>query len=150
MQKHFVVHPQVATLPAQAACAANRQGKDKYWKYEELLWEKAYKANRNFAQDNLEALAKEAGLDMNKFKADLTGECVKIIQQDQQQLASVGTRGTPAFYINGRYLSGAQPLENFKRIVDEELKKANEAISKGAKVESYYAENVVAKGKKGI
>jgi predicted DsbA family dithiol-disulfide isomerase len=63
--KHFVVHPQVATDPALAACAAHLQGK--FSAMEHLLWEKAYKANRNFSRDNLEALAKEAGLDVAKY-----------------------------------------------------------------------------------
>ncbi len=117
---------------------------------EELIWEKAYKANRNFAPDNIDALAKEAGLNMDKFKADIAGECVKIVQQDQASLAAIGTRGTPAFYINGRYLSGAQPIDNFKKIIDEELKKANDAIAKGTKVEDYYTEAVLKSGKKNI
>jgi protein-disulfide isomerase len=148
VHKHYVVHPQVATLPAQAACAANLQGK--FPKMEELIWEKAYKANRNFSAENLEVLAKEAGLNVDKYKADVAGECVKIIQQEQASLAAVGVRGTPAFFINGRYLSGAQPIENFKRIVDEELKKANDAIAKGTKPENYYEEVVVKGGKKGV
>ena len=58
VQKHYVVHPQIATLPALAHCAAHRQGKGK--EYEALLWEKAYKANRNYSQENIDALAKEA------------------------------------------------------------------------------------------
>jgi predicted DsbA family dithiol-disulfide isomerase len=117
---------------------------------EELIWEKAYKANRNFAPENMDAIAKEAGLNFDKYKADVAGECVKLVQQDQAQLAQVGVRGTPAFYINGRYLSGAQPIENFKRIIDEELKKANDAIGKGMKVEDYYTEAVIKAGKKGV
>lgn len=142
------MHPQVATLPAQAVCAANLQGK--FEKMEELLWEKGYKNNRNYAPDNIDAIAKEAGLNMDRFKADLAGSCVKIVQDEQQQLAQVGVRGTPAFYINGRYLSGAQPVENFKRIIDEELKKANDAIAKGMKAEDYYSEAVLKAGKKGV
>jgi predicted DsbA family dithiol-disulfide isomerase len=148
VQKHYVVHPQIATLPALAACAANLQGK--YDKMEPLLWEKGYKANRNFSQENLDAIAKEAGLDMNKFKTDMNGDCQRTVQTDQQQLATVGVRGTPAFFINGRYLSGAQPIENFKKIIDEELAKANEAVKKGTKVEDLYTELVMKNGKKSI
>jgi len=60
-----------------------------------------------------------------------------------------GTRGTPAFYINGRYLSGAQPLPNFKRVVDEELKKADARIEKGeATAANYYQKFVFEKGLK--
>jgi protein-disulfide isomerase len=142
--KNFVVHPQTATDPALASCAAHRQGK--YKEMKELLWEKAYKANRNFARDNLEAL----GLDMAKYKADMDGACKEIIQKEQKELSAVGVRGTPAFYINGRYLSGAQPIDRFKAVIDEELKKANDAVSKGTSVDAYYSEAVLKKGKKSL
>jgi protein-disulfide isomerase len=149
VSKHYVVHPQVATLPAQAACAAHKLGK--YDAMEEGLWEKAFKANRNFSEENMVAIAKSIGLDEGKFKAEMNGaECQKIVQTDQAQMAQVGVRGTPAFYINGRYISGAQPIENFKRVIDEELKKANDAIAKGVKAEDYYTEAVVKAGKKGV
>lgn len=147
--KQYVVHPQQATLPAQAVCAAHKQGK--YGEMEEGLWEKGFRNNRNFAEDNLVSIAQGVGLNVEKFKADLNGEeCKKQVQNDMAQMAAVGVRGTPAFYINGRYLSGAQPIENFKRIIDEELKKANDAIAKGMKVEDYYTEVVVKAGKKGV
>jgi protein-disulfide isomerase len=146
--KHFIVHPDTATLPAQAACAGHKQGK--YVEMEEALWEKAFKANRNFSEDNMMTIAKSIGLNTDKFAADMKGECAKVVQEDHRQMAQVGVRGTPAFYINGRFISGAQPIENFQRVIDEELKKANEAVAKGVKVEDYYSETVVKGGKKTI
>jgi predicted DsbA family dithiol-disulfide isomerase len=147
--KHLIVHPSVATTPALAACAAHRQGK--FHEMEKLIWEKGFNANRNLGEDNMLALAKEAGLDVAKLKADMTGECQKIVEKDQAELRAVGARGTPAFYINGRFLSGAQPIERFKAIIDEELKKADETIKKGeATADSYYQKVVLDKGKKGI
>ncbi len=115
---------------------------------ETLIWEKGYKAGRNLKADNMEKLAKEAGLDMAQYKKDVEGSCKTLIKSDQSELKKVGVSGTPAFFINGRFLSGARPVDQFKKIIDEELKKANDAIAKGAKVETYYAENVVKKGKK--
>jgi protein-disulfide isomerase len=146
--KNYVVHPQTATTPALASCAAHKQGK--YKEMAALIWEKGFNANRNLGADNMEAIAKELGLDMNRFKADMNGDaCKKEVQTDQAQLAAVGTRGTPAFYINGRFLSGAQPIDRFKSIIDEELNKANERIKKGeATVDNYYAKFVVQAGKK--
>jgi protein-disulfide isomerase len=148
VKKQFVVHPQVATLPAIASCAANKQGK--YHQMEELLWTKGYDANRNFAPENIDAIAKEAGLDMAKFKADLDGaDCKREIQQDQAALGAIGVSGTPAFYINGRFLSGARPVEQFKALIDEEIKKYDERIGKdGTTAENYYTKWVVEKGKK--
>ncbi|MCG8417317.1 MAG: DsbA family protein [Proteobacteria bacterium] len=144
--KHYVVHPQTATLPAQASCAAHKQGK--FLEMEKLIWEKGYDAGRNFSQDNLDKMATELALNMDKFKADMKGECTQIVRKDQRELAQVGARGTPAFFINGRFLSGARPIDHFKKIIDEELKKANERVEKGTPVEKYYDEWVLKKGLK--
>ena len=54
--KNYVVHPQTATTPALAACAAHKQGK--FVKMEHDIWEKGFKANRNLSADNMEAIAK--------------------------------------------------------------------------------------------
>jgi protein-disulfide isomerase len=146
--KHFIIHPQMGTIPGQAACAAHKQGKFEPMK--DLIWEKGFNAGRNLGQDNMETLARELGLNMDKFKADMEGECRQVMQRDQAELSRVGTRGTPAFYINGRYLSGARPIEQFKAIIDDELKKANERIAKGTPAERYYEEWVIKKGEKSL
>lgn len=146
VSKHLIVHPQVATIPAFAACAANKQGK--YAQMEDLIWEKGFKAGRDLSRENMEKLAGEIGLDMERFKKDMDGECQQIVQRDQAEMRRVGASGTPAFFINGRFLSGARPIEQFKALIDEELKKANDALAKGAKLETYYTENVVQKGEK--
>jgi predicted DsbA family dithiol-disulfide isomerase len=141
-----VVHPQSATEPALAACAAGKQGKFK--KMYDDIWTKAY-AKRDFKPETMEKIAKEAGLDMGKYKTDKDGVCKKEVAQDQADLRAVGTSGTPAFYINGRFLSGARPVAQFKTLVDEELKKANAAIGKnGLTAANYYQKTVMEKGKK--
>ena len=142
------MHPQHATVPALAACAAAEQGKFK--EVYDLIWEKAF-ATRDFSQENMEKIAKDAGLDIPKFKADMEGKCPEEIREDQQHMSAVGTTGTPAFYINGRFLSGARPIDQFKVIIDEELKKANERIAKGeASADTYYDKYVVKEGKKSL
>jgi predicted DsbA family dithiol-disulfide isomerase len=147
--KNLVVHPQVATIPAQAACAASKQGK--FHQMEELIWTKGYEANRNLGQDNMDKLAAEAGLNMDKFHADQNGECKQQVDRDQAELRKVGASGTPGFFINGRFLSGARPIDQFKQLIDEELKKANERIGKaGTTVDNYYDEWVLKKGKQSL
>lgn len=116
----------------------------------DLIWTKGFDAGRNLGRENMDKLAKEAGLDMTKYKADMEGYCKTFIRKDQADLAKVGARGTPAFFINGRFLSGARPVGQFKAIVDQELKKANDRIAKGTKVQDYYNEWVVKKGKKSL
>ena len=142
--KDYVVHPQSATIPAQAACAAHKQGKFKAMY--DGIWDKGFKAGRNLSKDNMVKIAKGIGLDAGKFEKDMTA-CAAIVKKDQQELARVGVTGTPAFYINGRFLSGARPVANFKTIVDQELKKANDRISKGEATKKDYYQKFVANWK---
>jgi len=151
VSKHFVVHPQVATTPALAACAANEQGKffDRDGKIgmDTLLWDKAYSV-RKFDEAHIEALATEAGLNLAKFKADMKGHCTTKIQQDQAELQVFGMGATPTFFINGRYMSGAQPLPSFKAIIDEELKIADKRVKEGTAARDYYKTWILDKGMK--
>jgi protein-disulfide isomerase len=151
VSKHFVVHPQVATTPALAACASNEQGKffDRDGKagMDTLLWDKAF-AVRKFDDANMEALATEAGLNLTKFKTDMKGFCTQKIQQDQAELQVFGMGATPTFFINGRYMSGAQPLPSFKAIIDEELKLAEKRVKEGTAPADYYKTWILDKGMK--
>ena len=155
--KHFVVHPQTATAPALATCAAQKQGK--FWEMKQAIWDSAWELEPRprmkdpalLGAENMEKLAKELRLDVAKFKADMDGqECKAQIGSDQRDLSQVGVDGTPAFFVNGRPISGAQPFQNFKAVIDEELKKADAAIKAGTRPEDYYQKMVVEKGKKGV
>lgn len=144
--RSFVVHPQLATIPARAACAAQRQGK--YTEMHDLIWTQGFEANRNLGMDNMEKLAGDLKLDLKKFVHDTDGVCAKKIDADQADLAALGQNGTPSFWINGRFLSGAQPPESFKALIDEELARANKRIGKGGVTRAnYYRKVVLAKGK---
>ena len=144
--KHYIVHPGSATIPAQAVCAAHKQGK--FAEMEDLIWEKGFKASRNLSKDNMEKLAGELGLDMNRFKSDMDGSCAGEVKKDHAELAKVGVTGTPGFFVNGRFVRGAQPFPVFENLIDEELKKANDRISQGTAVSAYYDEWVMKKGEK--
>lgn len=72
--------------------------------------------------NNLKAYAKELKLDTGKFDACLDSKkYASAVAADITYGSSVGVQGTPASFINGKYLSGAQPFENFKEIIDKEL-----------------------------
>lgn len=113
----------------------------------------AYRAERDptkLAAPNMEKIAAGIGLDVNKYKADLQA-CAREVARDENDMRKFGISGTPGFFINGRYLRGAQPLPRFKAIVDEELKKANARIQKGeATAANYYEKFVLGKGKKSL
>lgn len=147
--KHLLVHPGSATIPAHAACAAHKQGK--FAEMEEAIWERAFSEGRNLKKERMIELARDLGLDMDTFAADMNGDaCKKRVAMDQQQLRKVGARGTPAFFINGRFISGARPIAQFKKVIDEELAKANARLEKGARADRYYAEWVLKKGKRSL
>ena len=66
--------------------------------------------------------AEKLGLDVDRFRRDVASAAVKQrIDADTSEAARLGVTGTPGFFVNGRFLSGAQPFESFKRLVDQEL-----------------------------
>lgn len=147
VHRQFIVHPSAATIPARAACAAHRQGK--FMAMQEAIWEKGFHAGRDLGEENMLRQARALGLNMRKFQADMRGPCVARVQEDHAAMARFGVSGTPTFFINGRYSSGAQPFENFRRLIDEELAKANEIIrTQGMKPGEYYDRQVLARGRK--
>ncbi len=148
--KNMVVHPQVVTKAHQGTCAAAKQGK--FLAYTDGVWEKgfnAYAASRDpskLGEDNLVVIAKEAGMDPDKFKADMNSpECATFVQQDMADLAKFKVNSTPAFFINGQYVGGALPAEGFKQIIDQRLQVAAASGVSGAE---YYAKEVLGKGEK--
>ncbi|HCF61817.1 MAG TPA: hypothetical protein DFS52_27950, partial [Myxococcales bacterium] len=117
---------QHAHLAAQAALAAHEQGK--YWEMHHKLFENTKALER----PSLEKYAQELGLDLGRFKAALDSQKHKDqIDAEQRMAVSLGAGGTPSFFINGRKVVGAQPLERFKQVIDEELKKADALLAKG-------------------
>jgi protein-disulfide isomerase len=113
------IHPQ-ATLAAEAARCAGDQGK--FWQYHDTLYAKVPK----LGPTDLKVYAKEIGLDTASFDECLeSGKHKNIVQKDLAEGAKLGLTGTPSFFINGREISGAQQLEAFSAIIDEELARAN-------------------------
>ena len=69
--------------------------------------------------------AQELGLDVETFKACLDGKVYNdAIDQDMEEANSFGITGTPGFMVNGRLLAGAQPVDNFAKVFDDELRRA--------------------------
>jgi protein-disulfide isomerase len=113
------MHPQAPDAHA-AAEAAHRQGK--FWEMHDLIFQN----QRDLRVETLEGYARQLGLDMDRYRRDVKSEEVaNRIDADMKQAGSVGVSGTPAFFINGRFLSGAQPYANFKRYIDSALQKAS-------------------------
>lgn len=104
----------------EAAHCAGEQGK--YWEMNKIL----FKDSKALQVDKLKGYAKELGLNTAKFDKCLdSGKFGKKVDENQAYGSSIGVNGTPAFFINGIALSGAQPVENFTVIIDAELAKQN-------------------------
>ena len=111
------IHPQ-APGAAKAAIAAGKQGK--FWE----MHERIFANQRKLGDADLRAHATALGLDLEQWDKDRASSGVAaLIARDQAEARRLGSTGTPAFFINGRYLSGAQPYEVFKQRIDAELAK---------------------------
>ncbi|MGV3625640.1 MAG: DsbA family protein [Archangium sp.] len=129
-------HPR-AKPAALSALAAGEQGK--YWEMHNKMF-----ANQQQLEDaTFEGYAKELGLNVEKWKADM--QLPKFQQQIAKETAlamQIGATGTPAFFINGKKISGAQPIDNFKKIIDEELGKAEALVKSGTPADQVYAKTI--------
>lgn len=109
------LHPQARAAAEAANCAGDQS---KFWEYHDLLFAQAPRAS----SDDLKDYARTVGLNTEKFD-----NCIfqrthhDAVQRDIDEATRVGMTGTPGFFINGRFVNGAQPLEKFVQIINEEL-----------------------------
>ena len=103
------------------------------------MHDKLFANQQALDRPSLDKYAQELGLNMSKFKEAVDKEKFKgRIQKDQNLVNSLGASGTPAFFINGRKLSGAQPTDRFVALIDEEMKKADDLLKKGTRPADLY------------
>lgn len=116
-----------STKLAEAARCAASQGKtdpekgQKYLDYVTLLFDK----NTEGSKEDLVRFAEELSLDKAVFEQCLVSEeAVHAVKQDSQLGERLGISGTPTIYLNGQEIGGALPFEEFKKLIDEALKKS--------------------------
>jgi protein-disulfide isomerase len=108
-------HPD-ARPAAEAAQCANEQGQ--FWAYHDRLFGEPGK----LSDADLKSAAAALGMDSPRFNQCVDGHKYRsVVDADAKAGSDAGVTGTPAFFINGRLLSGAQPYDAFKHIIDEEL-----------------------------
>jgi protein-disulfide isomerase len=119
---HFVyrhyplsIHPN-ARAAAEAAACADEQGK--FWPFHDDL----FSDQSRMSDSDLKDRAAHVGVDAKRFNQCFESHKYKDqVEQDFKDGDEAGVNGTPSFFINGRLLTGAQPFDAFKRIIDEEL-----------------------------
>jgi protein-disulfide isomerase len=141
--KQLIVHKDRATPAALAACAAHQQGR---WRpMAELLWTKAFDVKR-LDQANIDALVVEVGLDPAQYQRDIAGVCKQELAADLSLLKRFAVTATPTFFINGRYLAGAQDIAAFEKLIEEEIARADVALKRGVRPEKLYETEILGKG----
>jgi protein-disulfide isomerase len=115
--KHMPLSMHAKAPAAHAAAeAAYRQGK--FWE----MHDKIFENQKDMSPEKYVDYATEIGLDVEQFKKDVASPEVKSrVDGDTRQAQKLGATGTPAFFVNGYYLSGAKPFESFKVVIDKEL-----------------------------
>lgn len=115
--RDFPILAETSVTAALAARCAGEQGR--FWEYHDLLFENQGVFNQNGA---FAGFAEQLELDMDEFNTCVEEQrYLSGVVADYQFAQQLGIRGTPAFFINGRPISGAQPFENFAEVIDEEL-----------------------------
>jgi len=114
------IHPQSVSAAMAAECAGE-QGK--YWEmHDKLFGEQKQWSGNNDSASIFKGFAKELGLNEKDFDECVTSERYKDkIMADQKEGMAAGVTGTPAFFINGQFISGAQPYEVFQQMIEQEL-----------------------------
>ena len=148
---NMVVHP--PAKPAHlASCAAAKQGK--YMQFKDAFWDKGFgpyaasggQSTASLEEASILAIAKGAGLNSARLKTDMaSAECEKRIDADMAELAKFHVDSTPTFFVNGKHIAGAVDKDELKRIIDEQLKLAEQSGVPGAE---YYQKVVLGKGEK--
>lgn len=120
-------------------------GSAAFFRYERAIFRERMRPNPaggmfQFADDSPRRFAEAAGVDGVTIEAGLRdGRWKPRVEADMALGSAVGVNGTPAFFINGTSLSGAQPLEKFKEVVTAELARAKELVAKGTPRANIYA-----------
>jgi protein-disulfide isomerase len=107
-----------AQLAGAASLCAQDQGK--FWEYRDWL----FANQRTLSRDSMVAKAGDFGMDAEVFTSCIDrGRHLAVVRADMAEANSFGITGTPGFLINGRVLTGAQPIEEFEAIIDQELER---------------------------
>jgi len=114
----FHEHAQKAAEAAH--CAREQKGDEGYFRMHDKLFEN----QQSLGMENYKKWAKELGLNGAKFDSCLdSGKMASIVKKGFSEGQQDGVQGTPAFFINGNLVSGAQPFSAFKQVIDAELSK---------------------------
>ncbi|HEU5059891.1 MAG TPA: thioredoxin domain-containing protein [Kofleriaceae bacterium] len=139
--RHSLLDPEEGTLASEAATAAAAQGR--FWPFHDRL----FAADAGIDRAEVERAAREVGLDMDRFRADLDQARYRsAVRADDRRAAELGVSATPVFFVNGRPLVGAHGLGTFVALIDEERARAEKLVAAGVPRREIY-HRVTARGR---
>ena len=105
-------------MAAEASLCANEQGQSLFWKLHDHMFE-----NQNLLKKaDLIGSAEKLGLKKEPFKKCLeTKRYTDQVKADMEEGKAVGVRSTPTFFVNGKMVTGAQPIKVFTELIDQDL-----------------------------
>ena len=113
------------------------KGSDGFWKFHDT----AFKNQTNLNSDSYEMWAALAGADRSAFRTELArGGAARKVDEDMALGKKVGANGTPTAFVNGILVSGAQPFDKWKQVIDGELSKASSKMAMGTSGTRIYVE----------
>ncbi|ABC83813.1 DsbA family protein [Anaeromyxobacter dehalogenans] len=132
-------HPQAMPAALAAEEARAQGGDEKFWALHDKLFDSAPALD----QAAIEKAAGELGLDVAKVREAMqSGTHRARIERDQKLVVGLGAPATPTFFVNGRKIAGAQPIEAFRTVIDEELRKAEQLVRSGTPAAQVYAKTI--------
>lgn len=119
------MHPWAQPAAIASECVLQQNDTAAYWKLYKFYFENQRELNaQNLKEKTLDQL-KDTKVDTAKFTDCFDNKkTADLVKAQMAEGSSIGVNGTPAFLINGRLVSGAQPFENFKAVIDDELARA--------------------------
>ncbi len=112
------IHPEAQKAAEAARCVREQKGDEGYFKMHDKLFEN----QQDLSVENEKKWARSLGVVGSKFDDCLDkGKYAKAIQDEEAYGEKLGVSGTPAFFINGKFINGAQPFDVFKQVIDAEL-----------------------------
>lgn len=131
--RHFPlgIHQNAQKEAEASECAAELGGNDIFWKFADAIYDKTTSNGTGFPLAQLPVLAKQLGLDVQKFQQCLdSGKYAQKVKDEEAAGAAAGVRGTPGSIVvlNGskqtpQLISGAYPFATFKSAIDAMLAK---------------------------
>lgn len=130
----FHQHARLAAEVGQAVFAL--KGNDAFWRYHDM----AFRRQQLIGPDTIRAWGIAAGADSREIDEGLARKkWSDKVERDEAVSKRLGVNGTPASFVNGVALSGAQPFEKFKDVIDAELVKAKDLAQRGVGRDRIYA-----------